>query len=185
MRSVSGSNQVNRCFYPSLNVLNAALLLLLFLLPAAVFAMDANQQLFQAVNVGNVEGLRQALQDQADVNAGQSRNWGWSEETPLFIAVTKNNLEIAEVLLANGADTRQALMFNNRSLVYVAIEQGNTEMASLLIKHGAEVNITYDLFRNQSPLHKATSRGDLAMVKLLIDSGAKIIPGRWSHFKEV
>jgi ankyrin repeat protein len=166
-------------------LLAIALLLGLLLQATAAFAGDANKLLFAAVEQGNAQAVKQALQNQADVNASQGKNWGVSKETPLFIAVTNNNLEIAEILLAHGAGTSQAQLFHKRSLVYLAIEQGNAEMVRLLIEYGAEVNIEHNILRNQSPLYKATSQGDLAMVKLLIDSGAKIIPGRWSHFKEI
>jgi ankyrin repeat protein len=162
-----------------------ALFVGLILQTNAICAIDANQQLFDAVNQGNVPGVRQALQNQADVNASQTVKRGLSKETPLLIAVTNNDLKISDILLTHGADTNQAQMFHKSSLVYIAIEQGNTEIASLLIKHGAEVNIEYGLLGNLSPLYKATSCGNLTMVKLLIDSGAKVIPGRWSHFKEV
>ena len=94
-------------------------------------------------------------------------------------------LEIVEVLLNQGAEFNLSPPLFKRSLLSKSIEQEDSEMVALLIKHDADVNPKGGFLRGHSPLYLATARGDLTIVQQLLDAGANIIPGRWSHFKEI
>jgi hypothetical protein len=169
-------------FHPGL--LTIALLMGLIMQTNPAYAIDANQQLFDAIDQHDQAWVEQALQAQADVNV--SRPKGLSRETPLLLAVTSGDRDIAEVLIKHGADiVIHHGSLNNVSLLSIAIDQEDFEMVSLLIKYGAAINKKSGFWRNYSPLYRATSHGDLVMAKVLIDAGAKIIPNRWSHVKKV
>jgi len=147
-------------------------------------ALDADQQLFEAIEQRDIAAVNQAIQDQANVNAQQSKLL--SKETPLFLAVSLDEIEIVELLIELGAkidDPQQEL--SRRTPLSAAISQGSLEMVSLLIAQGANVNKQTGLGGNHSPLYLATKNGNLPAVQQLLDAGAKIIPGRWSHFKEI
>lgn len=162
-----------------------ASLWILIILPAAAIATDANQQLFDAISQGNVDGVKQALQAQADVNLIQTKPRGLSKETPLTRAVDLGELEIVEILLQQGAGFNLPPSLFKSSILSKAILEGDSEMVALLIKYDADVNPPGGLLRGHSPLYLATARGDLKIVQQLLNAGAKIIPGRWSHFKEI
>lgn len=149
-----------------------------------IYAIDANQQLFDAITQHNLVGVQRALRDQANMNVSSPKGLG--RETPLLLAVTLGDREIAEALLKHGADiVLHHGRLNNATPLSIAIYQGDANMVSLLIEYDADINKQSGFWRNYSPLYRATSHGDLIMVKLLVDSGAKIIPNRWSFAKEV
>lgn len=181
--SVSLKNTSLKCSLFRLFAL--ASLWVLIVLPAGAIATDANQLLFDAISQGNAEGVKQALQAQADVNAIQIKPRGLRKETPLTRAVDLGELEIVEILLQQGAGFNLPPSVFKSSLLSTAILDGDSDMVALLIKYGADVNPTGGLLHGQSPLYLATARGDLTIVRQLLNAGAKIIPGRWSHFKDI
>ena len=84
----------------------------------------------EAAEAGNIEAVKQAIADGADVNAKRS-DGGW---TPLHFVATK---EIAELLIAAGADVNAKddrgdtpLNWANRAV--------RTELTDLLRKHGGK-----------------------------------------------
>lgn len=162
-----------------------AALWVLLVPPVGAIATDANQLLFDAICQGNIDGVKQALQAQADVNAIQIKPRGLSKETPLTRAVDLGELEIVEILLQQGAGFNLTPSVFKSSLLSTAILDGDSKMVALLIKYDADVNPPGGLLHGQSPLYLATARGDLTIVRQLLNAGAKIIPGRWSHFKEI
>ncbi|GAA5513978.1 hypothetical protein Dcar01_02727 [Deinococcus carri] len=77
----------------------------LLLCVAALWSAASAQlgpELRDAADTGNVALIRQLLAQGADVNAASSAT-GW---TPLMLAVYKNRVEAARLLLDNGADAR-------------------------------------------------------------------------------
>ena len=65
---------------------------------------EADQALVKAAGTAaNIESVKQALNDGADVNA---KPWG---STPLYEAAGRGHKEIAELLNAKGADVNQSL----------------------------------------------------------------------------
>ncbi|KAH0539866.1 hypothetical protein KQX54_009270 [Cotesia glomerata] len=110
--------------------------------------------------------------------------------SPLHIAVTKNRLDIVELLFANDADVN-IQVDNCHSVLNTAIKTENIGLIKLLLEAGADVNHisffkvepkkqTYYLdntpipvkLRGFAPLHVATKRNNLEAVKLLINEGA-------------
>lgn len=97
--------------------------------------------------------------------------------TPLHLAALHNQLEVAKVLIANGADVnalsnRSALGTGMRPLHAALLSYQHKEMLELLISRGADVNAGDDF--KATPLHYA-ARGDLRSdAELLLANGAEI-----------
>ncbi len=91
-----------------------------------------NDQLFDAVMVGNLEKVNEALEDGANADA-RDHNEGW---TPLFYAVWKNKPEIANALIVAGADVN-ATSGKGQTPLKIAKERNRKEMEEMLVKFGA------------------------------------------------
>jgi len=92
---------------------------------------EASRALMAAVKEGNIEAVKQHLDDGADVNAEGGLG------TPLHFAADEGHKEIAELLIAKGADvnvkTEDGLTPLDRAIKYQ-----RTETADLLRKHGGK-----------------------------------------------
>ncbi|KAF0717653.1 Aste57867_2175 [Aphanomyces stellatus] len=60
-------------------------------------------------------------------------------ESPLFIASQNGHIEVATLLLANGADVNQDDKYG-WSPLSIASQQGHVEVTTLLLANGADVN---------------------------------------------
>ena len=90
-------------------------------------------ELIEAIEKGDIEAVKQHLADGADVNAKEGE-WGY---TPLHSAVAEGHKEVAELLIANGADVNSMLKFGSTPLD-LAISFKVPELADLLRKHGGK-----------------------------------------------
>ena len=91
---------------------------------------EADRALFDALKRrGNIEAVKQAIADGADLNA-----MGDEGETPLHQAALGGHKEVAELLIVKGADLN-AKSYGETPLD-LAIRLGQTETAELLRKHG-------------------------------------------------
>src|SRR5205814_911430 len=105
--------------------------------------MDASTELFDAIRRGDAahvralvatdrgivnrrEVARAVLEAGAPVNAGQQEGW-----TPLMEAVLHDDVEIAKMLLARGADPK-AQNDAGKSAIGLAADRANVEMLKLL-----------------------------------------------------
>lgn len=108
--------------------------------------------------------------------------------TPLLYAARHNHVEVARILLANGADIQQAEA-NGIFPLLMAISNNNIDMAHLLIGHGSNIN-GQDWY-GRSPLweavnvrnlyvHNATFVNNidrapwLPLIKVLLEAGADV-----------
>lgn len=114
--------------------------------------------------------VRALLERKADVNARRT-NIIQNQEAPLHIAVDKNNMDIALLLLAAGADINVADGKGFTPLIQ-AIYEKHLPLAEMLINKGADV--TRRSKSGETALHPATYRGNLAIVKQLVMKGADV-----------
>jgi ankyrin repeat protein len=122
--------------------------------------------LLQALNRVDLEGIKDLLAKGADVNAKDDDGG-----TPLLIAVTLGNKEIAALLIANGADVN-AKDPRGTTPLHGAALRGHKEIVKLLIAKGADVNAkSVDGFTS---LHRVVGRGHKEIVELLIANGADV-----------
>jgi ankyrin repeat protein len=139
---------------------------------------EADQALVKAAgsNAGNIESVKQALNDGADVNA---KPWG---STPLYEAALLGHMAIAELLIAEGADVNAKN--RGRTPLHNAAMIGHKEIVELLIAKGADLNAKTDeseedLFdkAGKTPLDEALSNqgflNESEIVALLRKHGGK------------
>ena len=90
--------------------------------------------------------------------------------TPLHGAVRHNKLELAEILINNGAKVN---VFNaeGQTPLHCAVQGGDPEVVKLLLERGAFMNVK-DQEQGYSELHFAVMMGFNDIVELLIEQGA-------------
>ncbi len=127
---------------------------------------EAELALMDAAAVGDIEAVKQHLADGMDVNAKEGEIGG----TPLHFAAWKGHNEIAELLIANGADVNVKTFKGGTPLFYAAAN-GHKEIAELLIAAGADVNAKDIL--GKTPLDWTESQGHKETADLLRKHGGK------------
>ena len=120
----------------------------------------------------NVPMVRLLLENGANPNVVTSRS-GW---TLLMQAVQKGSLELAEALVAAGAEVNARIDSDSRgTALYFATSINSTNAAALvelLLKNKADVNVT-DAY-GSTPLIQAVSKRNPEVVKLLVEHGADV-----------
>lgn len=107
-----------------------------------------------------IEFAETLIANGADVN--KKTGEGRSYRTPLSYAAEANNLPVARVLLAHGADVEGG---GSSPLSYAGSNGDFVEMAQFLVENGAKVN-------QPSPLMTAAGRGNIKVVNYLLAQGA-------------
>jgi cytohesin len=145
-----------------------------------------------AVGAGNIVAVKQHLAAGTNVNAKRNGT------TPLHSAAFNGHKEIAELLIAKGADVN---VLNAGGYTPLDLANNNPEIADLLRKHGGktaeELNVLFDAAKKgdteavkqhlaagadvnaktdngMTPLHDAAYRGHKEIAELLIDKGADV-----------
>ncbi|MDP7269691.1 MAG: ankyrin repeat domain-containing protein, partial [Pirellulales bacterium] len=120
-----------------------------------------------AAGSGDVEAVREFLDAGVDVDAK-----GESGETPLLHATFNSHKEIAELLVAEGADVNKKL-WNGKTLLHQFIDARLPTgffplgIVEWLINNGADVNAEYG--HGVTPLFLAVQAWSEEVVQLLID----------------
>lgn len=91
--------------------------------------------------------------------------------TPLYLAASKGESAVAEVLLAHRAEVNPTDRYGDTPL-HAAACNGHRHVVELLLAHEAEVNAT--LTDGWTPLHFAASKGHHAVVELLLAHHAQV-----------
>ncbi|MFB8787332.1 MAG: ankyrin repeat domain-containing protein [Potamolinea sp.] len=115
--------------------------------------------IYEAIGKGDVNTVRNYLEEGFDANSKIPGS------TLLLLALRNNEQEVAQLLIAKGADVN-AKNKNGETPLHLARSQ---EMAQLLIAKGADVNAKNK--NGETPLHLARSQ---EMVQLLIAKGADV-----------
>jgi ankyrin repeat protein len=113
--------------------------------------------------------VRDLVEMGADVNATLSP---W-DRTPLMAAARGGNIEIADILLARGADVN-AWNKERVTPLLLAIEGGHTAMAERLLEHGADPDVTTS--DEITAVALAIDRENPALAEALIRHGARTSP---------
>ncbi|XP_018571754.1 ankyrin repeat and SOCS box protein 14-like [Anoplophora glabripennis] len=119
----------------------------------------------RAVVEENLEKVKQLIESGKSVNINDNNG-----NTPLHIAVIKNNLEILEYLLSRDDLVVNVRNFKGETPLYYAVRMGRLQSATKLIQAGANVNLPN--YEDVTPLHVSVSYPEVA--HLLILYGAKI-----------
>jgi ankyrin repeat protein len=94
-----------------------------------------------------------------------------NEETALHVASRRGHLDVARLLLENGADTEAKDNEEHTALLW-ASRGGHVDVVRVLLEHGADVETRDDF--DVSPLERATIEGEghLDVVRVLLEHGA-------------
>ena len=139
------------------------MVIFLFLVNGQVMAI---YQIHFASRVGNIELVRHYIKAGDDINS-LDQQYG---HTPLGYAALGGYLEMAKLLLENGANVKVRNIFGNTPL-HVAAKGGKKELAELLLQNGADINSKNKV--GYTPLHYAAQNGYLEIVKLFLENKAQ------------
>lgn len=92
--------------------------------------------------------------------------------TPLYLAVAKNQVEIAALLLANGADVDASDALGHTPLIQAMWGLNHDKMVRLLLAKGASVNLCDN--GNMTALAYAVKQGQLDDARILIANDANV-----------
>jgi len=128
------------------------------------------ETLYDAAEKGDLAAVRRLLGQGAKVKA---RNKS-SGRTPLHAAAYRDNKEVVELLIKNGADVNTRDKTGDTPL-HLAAGEGNKAVAELLITNGADVNARTK-YGGNTPLHEAarSTYSHYGVLELLISNGADV-----------
>jgi ankyrin repeat protein len=116
---------------------------------------------------GDIAAVRALLQQKADVNGAQGDG-----STALHWAAFRDDLEMAKVLLAAGADVKVATREGAITPLFMACTNGNAAIIEALLKAGADAKSVKT--NGTTALMTAAASGSVEAVKPFLDRGAEI-----------
>jgi ankyrin repeat protein len=133
-----------------------------------------DSQLRSAVKAGSIGEVKKAIANGANVNSMGFRSYGSLVKPPLHEAASRGHKEIAQLLIAKGANVK-AKTDDGKTPLHSAAAKEHENIAELLIAKGADVNAKDN--KGRTPLHWATGtgwQGGYEIAKLLISKGANV-----------
>ncbi|MCP4602721.1 MAG: hypothetical protein GY847_19765 [Proteobacteria bacterium] len=127
-----------------------------------------NELLKYAADGGLEKTVELAIAQGADINSKDHHGW-----TPLHYAARSGNVNVAELLIANGSRVEVTAGTEELTPLHLAASNNNEEAISLLVANGANIHATCKDNRD-TPLHKAAQKGFADAVKILVDNEADV-----------
>jgi TonB family protein len=158
-----------RLFYAPISRLAAVTLILL-----ACSIPGFSGDIHEAVKAGDLAKVKALLKDNPGLVSRKDDNGS----TPLYLTVQWGNKDMAELLLANGADINaksgciSLKPFVAETPLHEAAMNGRKDMVEFLLAHGADVNAK-DI-GGYAPLHQASWAAHNAIVEFLLAKGADV-----------
>jgi len=165
----------------------------------AIRLYDFKSTIHQAADAGDLAKVKAFIQEGVDVNTNVHGC------TPLHCAVRYGHKEVAQLLIAKGADVN-AKDTRGRTPADLAINEGRKEIAKLLMSKSGDVSLHTAAYigdlqkvqkfidaganvdakdrKGQTALHYAAKAGQIAVAKLLIANGADVNAGEWTPLQE-
>src|SRR5579863_7228997 len=138
----------------------------LTLLLAAGSLIASDTRLIEAAKGGDAKTVRDLLSQHVPATTAEADG-----TTALHYAVRNDNLDIADLLIANGAPVNAATRYNITPLS-LACDHGNAAMIERLLKAGADPDGTSE--EGQAALMSASLAGKVNAIKVLLTHGAKV-----------
>lgn len=89
----------------------------------------------------------------------------------LLTICRKNQVEVAKVLLSEGADVNTNMIIKRMTCLHIAAEEGFGDLARLLLANGADLNArcgsTYSFFARKTPMDLAKKGGHQDIIRML------------------
>jgi ankyrin repeat protein len=148
---------------------------LLIGLAMAVVLFAANDtRLADAAERGDREAVRTLLKQKADVNAVQGDG-----STALHWAAYKDDVDMARLLLAAGANVKATTRIGGITPLSMASKNGNAAIIDALLQAGGDANYIDE--RGTTALMTAAASGNADAVRILIDHGSDVNARDGSH----
>lgn len=154
----------------------------------SMYEKDCLQQ--TALHVAIIEGKEQMVSNllEHELNLTKDSTDGRSVllftkdsngNTPIMLAIERDNAAIAAALVESGIDVNDWLDSDNSSLLHFAASKGSPNSIRWLVEQGLDVNET-DSERQWIPLHHAVFNGKLGAAKVLLDlDSCNSCPDKW------
>lgn len=121
------------------------------------FSSDGFQALGLAAFFSRATAARLLIEAGAEVDTPSQNPF---HVTPLHSAAASGNLEIAGLLLENGADAN-ARQQSGFTPLHSAAQNGQVEMAKLLLEHGADIQAVNEAGQNALAIAEANDRSEM------------------------
>lgn len=131
------------------------------------FRNGVDNKMYTMITENNLAGVESLIKEGADVNAVDEYNM----TTPLIAASERGYVEIAELLIENGAEVNKYVSLGVNALDKAA-DSGNLNVVKLLIDKGADVNLAKGY--KETALMYASLSGHIDIVKYLVEKGADL-----------
>ena len=132
--------------------------------------VEKNKNLLQHVVNGNINEIKNAIKDRADVNYTTEQGY-----TPLFESIFTGNKEIVKTLIEAKAKIDVLGDKNNGPPLVLAARRGDVEIMKLLIEKGGNINIEHKKDRSfDTPLHVASKNKKDNAIEFLVNKEAKL-----------
>lgn len=145
-----------------------AALLAATLLSAATFEQSLEWPMVDAAKRGDAAAVRELIQQGADVNEAYGDGM-----TALHWAAQRGDFEIAQLLIAAGANLQAGTRIGHYTALHLASRTGSAPVVEALLKAGSEVNAT-TTNSGATPLHLAAESGNAEVIGLLTEHGADL-----------
>ena len=126
-----------------------------------------NKLLFEMIKIGDVDGVRWAVQMGADLDTRNEHGM-----TPLHYAALIGEADCVRILVQAGADVNAKDTYGRRPLHFAAMSGEEAECVRILVQAGADVDAK-DTDQSM-PLHVAARRDNMVMATALIEAGADV-----------
>ncbi|CAL8091609.1 unnamed protein product [Orchesella dallaii] len=131
--------------------------------------------IFEAAWSGNLEGLKEILEDEENLSRLKEDGWRDNEgRTPLHLVSACGHVPCVEFLLSKGAEVNSCDSNEKATPLSCAASCGSVAVLQVLLDHGADVNAGYE--HGKTALHWAIQAGSVDCAKSLLDAGAKQNP---------
>src|SRR5262245_60341034 len=141
--------------------------LLVALIPLTVASVSRADDLFDAMNKGDLDAMAKLLADDKTL-ANKARG----TDLPLNYALRGNNFKVVKLLVDAGADVN-ATDANGFAAMSYAAKNPDPAVIKLLIAKGAKIDAPNKAIRG-TPLLYAAGSGNKKVVALLLEEGARI-----------